>query len=72
MRFGNLPEIKIKILDQSEHPFPGAQEATAIPKAASITNAVYDTTGQRPGPIPFKAKNIRQMVISEQVVVKEV
>ena len=72
MRLDNLPEIEIKILDRPEHPFPGAREATAMPKAASITNSVKDTTGLRLGRIPFKEENIRQMVMSEQVMVKEV
>ena len=72
LRLNNLPEIEIKILDRTEHPFPGSQEATAMPKAASITNAVYNTTGLRFGRIPFKAENIRQMVMSGQVMVKEV
>ncbi len=65
LRFDNVPEIEIKIIDRPEDPFLGAGEATAGPTAAAIANAVFDATGLRPRRIPFTAETLRQIAISE-------
>lgn len=53
LRFDNLPEIEVILLDQPSAKSVGAGEASPGPAVAAIANAVFDATGLRLRRLPF-------------------
>jgi CO/xanthine dehydrogenase Mo-binding subunit len=53
LRFAEVPEISVTIINRPELPFVGAGEAAQGPTAAAIANAVADATGLRLRHVPF-------------------
>ncbi|HEV7966123.1 MAG TPA: molybdopterin cofactor-binding domain-containing protein [Candidatus Acidoferrales bacterium] len=53
IRFQDIPEIEIILIDRPELGFLGAGEASIIPVPAAIANAVFDATGARVRDIPL-------------------
>ncbi|MBD8213831.1 xanthine dehydrogenase family protein molybdopterin-binding subunit [Erwinia persicina] len=53
LRFDELPEVEIAMLDYPEEPAMGAGESTSVPGAAAIANALFDATGIRFRAPPF-------------------
>jgi CO/xanthine dehydrogenase Mo-binding subunit len=53
IRFDNIPDIEVTILDRRDHPSVGAGEATPGPTVAAIANAICDATGIRMRRMPF-------------------
>jgi CO/xanthine dehydrogenase Mo-binding subunit len=47
MRFNQVPEVEVVVLDQPNEKAMGAGEAAQGPAAAAIANAVYKASGQR-------------------------
>jgi nicotinate dehydrogenase subunit B len=58
MRFEDVPEIEVHIINRPELPPMGAGEAAQGPVAAAIANAVFDGTGTRVRELPIKAEKV--------------
>lgn len=58
MRFKDVPEIEVHIINRPELPPMGAGEAAQGPVAAAIANAVYNGTGTRIRELPIKAEKV--------------
>ena len=58
MRFRDIPEVEVHIINRPELPPMGAGEAAQGPVAAAIANAVFDGTGTRVRELPIEAGKI--------------
>ncbi len=61
IRFDNIPEIDLQILDRPEVAPVGAGEASPGPTLAAIANAIFDATGLRLRRLPFRPDEIRRV-----------
>jgi nicotinate dehydrogenase subunit B len=48
IRFPNVPEIEMVLINRPEMPALGGGEASSAPIAAAIGNAIFDDVGVRP------------------------
>jgi CO/xanthine dehydrogenase Mo-binding subunit len=53
LRFTEVPEIEVVLIDRPELPFVGAGEGTQGPAAAAIANAIADAVQVRLRDVPF-------------------
>ncbi len=58
MRFPDLPELDIVLINRPEMPPLGAGEGATIPPAAAIANAIYDAVSARLREGPFTPKRV--------------
>jgi CO/xanthine dehydrogenase Mo-binding subunit len=58
IRFQDIPEVQIDLLEHSELGFLGAGEASIIPVPAAIANAVFDATGVRVRDVPLTPERV--------------
>jgi nicotinate dehydrogenase subunit B len=59
LRFSEVPEVKVTLIDRPDEPPSGAGESGTVPIAAAIANALYDATGKRLRELPFTPERIR-------------
>lgn len=62
LRFSDVPQIAIEVIDQPALPSVGAGEAAQGPVAAAITNALFHALGVRVRDLPLSADRISQAV----------
>ena len=62
--FDNVPEIETVLIDRPGEPFLGAGEATPVPTAAAIGNAVFDATGLRLRSLPLTPDALRAAALA--------
>jgi len=53
LKFPDVPEIEIVLINRPEMPSLGAGEPSTIPVPAAIANAIFDATGARLREAPF-------------------
>jgi nicotinate dehydrogenase subunit B len=53
------PSIEVILIDRPEQPLWGAGEASTVPVAAALGNAVFDATGIRLRRVPFTASRVK-------------
>lgn len=58
VRFEDVPEVKIVLIDRPELGFLGAGEAAIVPVPAAIANAVFDATGARVRDVPLTQERV--------------
>ena len=58
MRFGDVPRIRVHLIDRPEQPPLGAGETVQGPVAGAIANAVADALGVRVRTLPLTPENI--------------
>jgi CO/xanthine dehydrogenase Mo-binding subunit len=58
MRFNDVPEVEVHIINRPEEKPLGAGEAAQGPVAAAIANAIFDGTKQRIRQLPLKPEKI--------------
>lgn len=58
LRFDELPEVDIQLLDYPDEPPMGAGESASVPSAAAVANALFDTLGVRMREVPFTPQRI--------------
>jgi CO/xanthine dehydrogenase Mo-binding subunit len=58
LRFGEVPEIEVHLIDRPDEPPLGAGEMTMGPTAAAIGNAVYHALGVRLRDLPLSQERI--------------
>ncbi|MFQ5565543.1 MAG: molybdopterin cofactor-binding domain-containing protein [Paracoccaceae bacterium] len=63
LRFDNVPEIEVVLLDAPEEKSLGAGEAACGPAIAAIANALFAATGLRLRRLPFTADAIRAQAL---------
>jgi nicotinate dehydrogenase subunit B len=70
LRFGQVPEVDVVLLDRSAYPPLGAGEAATPPAPAALANAIDDQIGVRLRTLPFTPERARQrlMDMSEEEV----
>ncbi len=64
LRFSEVPEVEVELLDRPELPSLGAGEATHGPVAAAIANAVHAALGVRMRRMPINAETIAHTALS--------
>lgn len=64
IRFANVPQIDVVLLDNPERPSVGAGEASPGPTVAAIANAIHDCTGLRLHRMPFTADALTQAALA--------
>jgi CO/xanthine dehydrogenase Mo-binding subunit len=60
LRFGEVPEVEVLLLDRPGSPSLGAGECAAGPTAAAIANALYRAMGVRARDLPLTPERIAQ------------
>jgi CO/xanthine dehydrogenase Mo-binding subunit len=58
VRFSEIPQVSIRLIDRIHEPIKGAGEATTTVIAPAINNAIFDATGVRLREAPFTAKRV--------------
>src|SRR4029077_15218252 len=59
MRFPEVPQVLVDIVDRPKEPPLGAGEAAATPVPAALANAVFDAVGVRRTTVPFTRARVR-------------
>jgi CO/xanthine dehydrogenase Mo-binding subunit len=59
MRFEEVPQIEVLLLNQPEAPFLGVGEGSQGPAAAAIANAIANATGKRLRALPFTPVRVK-------------
>ncbi|GAK26834.1 xanthine dehydrogenase family protein molybdopterin-binding subunit [Serratia liquefaciens] len=58
LRFDELPQVDIQLLDYPDEPSMGAGESASVPSAAAIANALFDALGVRMREVPFTPERV--------------
>lgn len=66
LRFSELPEIDVMLLERPEAPPLGVGESTSLPGAPAIANALYDATGVRFTQPPFTPETVRRTLAASR------
>jgi nicotinate dehydrogenase subunit B len=59
IKFPDIPKIDVLLMPRQDQPPLGIGEASSIPSAAAIANAIFDATGVRFRELPFTPDRIR-------------
>ena len=59
LRFGDVPELRIELVQRLGEPPLGAGEAASTPVPAALANAVFDATGAILTEVPFAPEMVR-------------
>ncbi|UYF99629.1 xanthine dehydrogenase family protein molybdopterin-binding subunit [Halomonas sp. GD1P12] len=62
LRFSELPDIQLLMIEQPHQPPLGVGESTSLPGAPAIANALFDATGVRFTRPPFTAESVRRLL----------
>ena len=62
LRFSEVPEVCVHVIDRPDEPPLGAGEAAQGPVAAALANAVHDALGVRVRTLPLSADNLLRAV----------
>lgn len=65
IRFEDVPDVDIVLLNHPEMPSLGGGEASTVPVAAAIANAIFDATGVRLREIPMTPKRVLSALLAE-------
>jgi CO/xanthine dehydrogenase Mo-binding subunit len=59
LRFSEAPAVEVILIERPEEPLWGAGEASTVPVAAALANAIFDATGVRLRRAPFTAERVK-------------
>lgn len=62
LRFSEVPEVRVHVIDRPDEPPVGAGEAAQGPVAAALANAVHDALGVRVRELPLSPDNLLRAV----------
>lgn len=62
VRFDEVPEVEVVLLDQPNERFLGVGEGAQGPAAAAIANAIAHATGRRLRDLPFTPERVKQAI----------
>ena len=68
LRFEDVPEVEVSVIDRPELPSSGAGEAAQGPTSAAIANAVADATGVRIRDLPLTPERVSAALASDAAV----
>ena len=68
LRFPEVPQIEVILIDRPDQPLLGAGEAATAPVAAALANAVFDATGVRLRSVPFTAARVKAAFVADRKV----
>jgi CO/xanthine dehydrogenase Mo-binding subunit len=60
LKFSEVPEIEIVLINRPEQPALGAGEPSTVTTAAAVANAIFDASGLRLRQIPFTPERIKE------------
>ena len=60
LKFPEMPEVIVDLIDHPELPPVGAGEAASAPVAAALANAIYDAVGVRLRRVPMTPERVKQ------------
>ncbi len=60
LKFPEVPEVVVELIDHPELPPMGAGEAATTPVAAALANAIYDAVGVRLRQVPMTPERVKQ------------
>jgi nicotinate dehydrogenase subunit B len=60
LKFTEVPEVIVELIDHPELPPVGAGEAATAPVAAALANAIYDAIGVRLREVPMTPERVKQ------------
>jgi CO/xanthine dehydrogenase Mo-binding subunit len=60
VRFAEVPEVDVVLLDQPGERFLGVGEGAQGPAGAAIANAIAHATGKRLRALPFTPERVKQ------------
>jgi len=60
LRFSEVPQVSVGLIDRPDQPFLGAGEASMAPTIAAIAAAITDSLGIRPRALPFTPETLAQ------------
>jgi len=63
LRFGEVPEVEVVLLDQPSERFLGVGEGAQGPTAAAIANALANASGRRLRALPFTPERVKRALI---------
>ena len=66
IRFDNIPDISVVLIDRPREKSVGAGEASPGPALAAISNAVFDAVGLRMKRLPFTPAAIKEVALGEE------
>jgi CO/xanthine dehydrogenase Mo-binding subunit len=61
LRFSEVPDVEVVMIDRPGEPFLGAGEASQGPASAALANAIFDACGARVRDLPLTAQRIAVM-----------
>jgi nicotinate dehydrogenase subunit B len=59
LRFSEVPSIEVILIERPEETLWGGGEASTVPVAAALGNAIFDATGVRLRRVPFTAERVK-------------
>jgi CO/xanthine dehydrogenase Mo-binding subunit len=59
LRFSEMPEIEVALVNRPDQPPTAAGEVSTIPTSAAVANAIYDATGVRLRRVPFTPATVK-------------
>ena len=62
LRFGEIPALKVHVIDRPDEPSLGAGEGAQGPVAAALGNALFDALGVRVRRLPLSQDHILRAV----------
>lgn len=71
LRFSELPDIQLLMLDRMDQPSLGVGESTSLPGAPAIANALFDATGVRFTHPPFTAETVRSQLEQSDISIEK-
>ncbi len=63
LRFEEVPQVDVVILNQPGQPFLGVGEGSQGPTAAAIGNAIANATGKRLRDLPFTPDRVKKILV---------
>ncbi len=61
LRFSEVPEVEVVLIDRPGEPFLGAGEASQGPAAAALANGIFSACGARVRQLPLTGDRIAAM-----------
>ena len=59
IRFTDVPQIDVSLIDRPDQPLMGAGEASLPPVGGALANAIFDATGARMRTVPFTPARVK-------------
>jgi CO/xanthine dehydrogenase Mo-binding subunit len=66
LTFPEAPAVQVILIERPDEPLWGAGEASTVPVAAALGNAVFDATGVRLRRVPFTAARVKAALATQR------